>query len=61
MRTLRAHLLPITIPGERLRRSPDLFNFVENARSAFSTKLNKSFCAAKPREHPAREDEASEN
>src|SRR5207245_4027637 len=39
----RVCLISITIACSRLRRSPDFLYFVENARSAFSTKYNTLF------------------
>ena len=59
--SLRVCLIPITIAGERLRRSPDLVCGVEQALSACSTPHTKSICAALPREHTAREGEVSEH
>src|SRR5215469_7870943 len=47
--------------GKRRRRSLELFCEVANARSAFATSQNNSFCAAKPRQHPAREGAAAEH
>src|SRR5215469_7522920 len=59
--TYQHNLKANTLASERLRRSPDLLYSVANALRAFATEYNKSFRAAKPREHPAKEGEASEN
>src|SRR5205823_134461 len=50
---IRVCLIAITFAGERLRRSPDLLHFVENALRAFSTKCNKLF-ARRSRARPRR-------
>ena len=51
--------MPITIADEHLRCSPNLFWCVEPALRAGSTHQNK--CFARPRAHPMREGEDSEN